>query len=273
MTDAKWQELCFPSKSDNETWELFHENSKTGKLDDFLPQESIRARMNALLESLPYNLYPEIPLPTPPAALSRPIGEVLLSRVTARTLKRVPLGLEQIGAILHYSYGLTRDNKDTVFPRPFRVVPSGGALYPLEIFLHSSNGNELEAGLYHYDPLRNSLRLLVDGDMSRKISEAMVQREVAMDISMTVFITAMFERSTFKYGNRGYRFVFLEAGHVAQNMNLTATALGLGCVNIGGFFDADIDALLGLDGLTHSTIYMQGIGLRVEGEEEFAVLS
>lgn len=273
MTDAKWQDLCLPSKSENQAWELFHENSKTGKLDDFLPQEAIRARMHALLESLPYTLYPEILLPTPEEPLSVPFDDVVLTRVTARALRRVPLSLEQIGMILHRSYGITRDNRETVFPRPFRVVPSGGALYPLEIFLHSSNGNELEAGLYHYDPLRNSLRFLADGDMSRKISEAMVQREIAMDLSMMIFITAMFERSTFKYGNRGYRFVFLEAGHVAQNINLTANALGLGCVNVGGFFDADVDLLLGLDGLTHSTIYMQGIGMRVETEEESAVLS
>jgi SagB-type dehydrogenase family enzyme len=70
----------------------------------------------------------------------------------------------------------------------------------------------------------------------------------------------MFERSTFKYGERGYRFVLLEAGHVAQNLSLTACALGMGCVNIGGFFDRKVDELLELDGLHQSTIYMAGVG-------------
>ena len=74
------------------------------------------------------------------------------------------------------------------------------------------------------------------------------------------FMTAMFERTVFKYGDRGYRFTFLEAGHVAQNMSLVATALGLGCVNIGGFYDREIDEFLGIDGLTHSTLYMLAIG-------------
>jgi SagB-type dehydrogenase family enzyme len=77
---------------------------------------------------------------------------------------------------------------------------------------------------------------------------------------MMLFITAQFERSLFKYRDRGYRFILLEAGHVAQNMNLAATALGLGSVDIGGYFDRQADELLGLDGLTHSTIYMVGIG-------------
>jgi SagB-type dehydrogenase family enzyme len=82
---------------------------------------------------------------------------------------------------------------------------------------------------------------------------------------MIVFITAIFERSVFKYGNRGYRFVLLEAGHVAQNLNLATTALGLSCCNIGGFFDRDVDRFLGLDGIGHSTVYLVGIGGAADG--------
>jgi SagB-type dehydrogenase family enzyme len=77
---------------------------------------------------------------------------------------------------------------------------------------------------------------------------------------MVIFITSVFERSVFKYGDRGYRFIFLEAGHVAQNINLVAYGLGLASVNIGGFLDRRVDDFLGLDGLTHSTIYMIAIG-------------
>ena len=85
---------------------------------------------------------------------------------------------------------------------------------------------------------------------------------------MIVFITAVFERSVFKYGDRGYRFVLLEAGHVAQNINLAVTALGLGCVNIGGFFDRDIDEFLGIDGLTHSSVYLMAIGKAMAASSE-----
>jgi SagB-type dehydrogenase family enzyme len=87
-----------------------------------------------------------------------------------------------------------------------------------------------------------------------------MQPELAQGASLIIFLTAIFERSTFKYGERGYRFILLEAGHVAQNLNLVANALGLGCANIGGYFDREIDDLLELDGVTHSTIYMIAIG-------------
>jgi SagB-type dehydrogenase family enzyme len=170
------------------------------------------------------------------------------------------LSLEQTSTLLHYCYGVTRENEGTEFPRPFRVVPSGGALYPLEIYFHSTRVEGLESGLYHYNPARNSLRLLRYGDESRRLSEALVQRNLALDTSLLIFITAMFQRSVFKYGDRGYRFALLEAGHVAQNLALTATAMQLGCLTIGGYSDRQIDDLLGIDGISHSTIYMAGIG-------------
>ena len=79
-----------------------------------------------------------------------------------------------------------------------------------------------------------------------------------------VFITCCFQRSTYKYGNRGYRFALFEAGHVAQNISLVSHGLGLQCVNIGGFYDQKIDHLLGLDGVNQSTLYLAAIGTRPE---------
>jgi SagB-type dehydrogenase family enzyme len=83
---------------------------------------------------------------------------------------------------------------------------------------------------------------------------------LANGASLLIFISAVFERSIIKYGDRGYRFILLEAGHVAQNMSLLANSLGLGCVTIGGFFDRLVDDFLGLDGVTHSGIYLMGLG-------------
>ena len=116
------------------------------------------------------------------------------------------------------------------------------------------------AGVYHYNPSKNNLRLLREGDATKEISRSMVQSEIGRSASLILFITAIFERSIFKYDDRGYRYILLEAGHVAQNINLVSTALGLGSVNIGGFFDREIDDFLDLDGVTHSTIYMIAIG-------------
>jgi SagB-type dehydrogenase family enzyme len=162
--------------------------------------------------------------------------------------------------MLYYAYGITRSNIDTDFPRPFRVVPSGGALYPLELFFQTANVNGLDPGIYHYHAGEHHLRLVRPGDASPLVAEALVQPEFAVDASLLFFIAALFERSTFKYGNRGYRFALLEAGHVAQNVNLVAGALSLGCVNLGGYFDRHVDELLGLNGVTQSAVYVVAVG-------------
>jgi SagB-type dehydrogenase family enzyme len=155
---------------------------------------------------------------------------------------------------------------DPGFPRPFRTVPSAGAMYPLEIYFHNAHVEGLKAGLYHYNSAMNHVCILREGDESRGIGAAVVQPQIVHNASLIVFITAMFERTTYKYGDRGYRFVLLEAGHVAQNINLVVNGLGLGCVNLGGYFDRQIDDLLGLDGVTHSTIYMIAVGNRLGSE-------
>src|SRR5204863_9224189 len=95
-----------------------------------------------------------------------------------------------------------------------------------------------------------------------------VRVRLGLDTAAIFFLTALVERSVYKYGDRGYRFTLLEAGHVAQNINLVAAGLGLGCINIGGYLDRQIDDLLGLDGLEHSTLYLIGVGERLPEQEE-----
>jgi SagB-type dehydrogenase family enzyme len=262
----RWKQICLQSDKDDSAWEIYHENSKASRHDPGLPTAAVLARMAELWESLPYQGYPAIPLPRALRPLTASLGESLAARASARRLRPGHHSLEDLATLLHHAYGITRDNAGTVFPRPFRSVPSGGGLYPLEIFLHATHVEGLHAGIYHFNAVQHQLRLLREGDQSRKLCEALVQQNLGVDTSLMIFITAVFERSVFKYSDRGYRFVLLEAGHVAQNLNLVASGLGLGSVNIGGFFDRSIDALLGLDGLTHSTLYLVGVGEEATAE-------
>jgi SagB-type dehydrogenase family enzyme len=140
-------------------------------------------------------------------------------------------------------------------------VPSGGALYPLELYVHASAVLGLPIGLFHYEPPGHQLRLL-RSDPDASFRSGLVIPEMAERAAVTIFLTAIFYRSTFKYGDRGYRFVLLEAGHVGQNLDLTAAALGLTSVNIGGYFDEIIDDYLDLDGLRHSAVYLAAVGGR-----------
>jgi SagB-type dehydrogenase family enzyme len=221
-------------------------------------------RMEALDESLTYYGYPTVSL-EPVKLPTMPLAEAILRRSTAKKMTSKMIDLDSVSALLHAACGVTRDERSRGFPRAFRTTPSGGAMYPLELYFYSARTEHLESGLYHFNPSREELRLLRRGDLLSEIEPCLVQGEVARTCSMIVFITALFDRSTFKYGDRGYRFALIEAGHVAQNLNLTAAALDLGSINLGGFYDRRVDDLLDLDGLTHSAIYIVAIG-----EEEIA---
>jgi len=252
-------------EAEEPVWELFHENSKIERFSRPPPNEIVRRRMVELAVSFAYDGYPEFELPPPPP-LDEPLGEVMRARQSGRVMRACPLTLSQVSALLEYAYGETRDNAGSDFPRPFRTVPSGGALYPLELYLHSARIAGAPAGLYHYNPTDRKLRLVKRGDLTHRLTRVLVQPELPLNAAGFVFITAMFERTVFKYADRGYRFTLLEAGHVAQNLNLAATALGFGVLNIGGYFDRELDAMLDLDGINRSVVYMQMIGRPDEGD-------
>jgi SagB-type dehydrogenase family enzyme len=253
-------------------WELFHENSKTSLVEPhpvfklWPSDEVIVANMKLLRRVKPFTDFPKLALPQQLPASTKSLDEVMFHRRTARAFAPEPLKLDQLAKVLIMSYGVNRSNEGTNFPRPFRVIPSGGALYPLEIFLHAHKVDGLAPGLYHYDPEEHNLDILRQSDESESIMPHLVQPELARNASVVIFITAVFGRTTFKYGDRGYRFVLLEAGHLAQNANLTASEMGLITANIGGYADRGVDRYLGLDGLNDSTIYLLLLGQ--PGEED-----
>lgn len=263
MQKTLWERAAWDTEPEVHCWEEFHENAKTGRYDKALTNEQVLAEMENLYESFPYRLTKAIPLPDTFSEISRPFGEIVLSRKTAKQMVPEVISLQDLRTILHYAYGETRSNKDDAYlPRPFRTVPSGGALYPLELYFFSNGKVEgLEPGLYHYSPVLNAVHLVRSGDHTKEIGAALVdfQSDLAEKLSVVIFITAVFKRSTFKYRDKGYRFTILEAGHVAQNINLTATGLDLGVINVGGYHDREMDRFLKIDGLSHSTLYINGI--------------
>jgi SagB-type dehydrogenase family enzyme len=263
MHETLWSKTEWNTEPEVHCWEQFHENAKTGRYDKALTNEQVLTEMSNLYEAFPYQQAPVIRLPDTLSPISRSFEEVILSRKTAKQCTPGPISLETLRTILHFAYGETRDNKDDLYlPRPFRTVPSGGALYPLELYFYTHDTVEgLAAGLYHYSPTLNAVHLLRKGDLRAEIGAALVQFQsnLAFDLSVIIFITGVFKRSTFKYRDKGYRFTLFEAGHVSQNINLTATALNLGVINVGGYHDREIDQFLELDGLNQSTIYINGI--------------
>jgi SagB-type dehydrogenase family enzyme len=263
MSETLWKQVELSVESETPCWEIYHESSKTGHYDKALTNDQVVEQMNNLFDVFPYKQFASIPLPNTFSPINKTFLDAVNSRKTPTNFVPDNLTLEQLRTILHCGYGVTRDNADNEYiKRPFRTVPSGGALYPLEIYFYSNGKVEgLSAGIYHYSPVENAIQLVREGNFNEEISECFVsfQTHLAQETSLLIFITAVFNRSTFKYREKGYRFALLEAGHVAQNINLGATALDLNVINIGGFHDRLVDRFLKIDGLNHSTIYMNGI--------------
>jgi len=263
MLNSLWQTTALDSDPGEMAWEQFHESSKTGQYDLALSNEQVLAEMDKLYPSLPYKNFAPIALPDTLAPIERAFADIVRARATPAACRPAPLSLEALRTVLYCGYGVTRDNRDHAYVRRgFRTVPSGGALFPLELYFYQRGEVAgLAPGIYHYSPVENALRLLQPGNFDERIADALVgfQSGLARQLSVVIFITAMFQRSIFKYRNKGYRFCLLEAGHVAQNMNLAATGLGMGVIDLGGFFDRRVDALLGLDGIHHSILYMNGL--------------
>jgi SagB-type dehydrogenase family enzyme len=205
------------------------------------------------------------PLPLPPP---RPLGGSLANAIGRRVSRRAfgeaaVLG-DELSALLAAGYGVTHalegEFQPGVLPLPLRAVPSGGALYPLELFVAALRVDGLDPGVYHFDPLGSVVETVRHGLEHGEVAELSTYPEIVAGCGALIVISAVFGRSRFKYGLRAYRFALLEAGHVGQNLLLAAAALGLAAVPLGGFYDRRADQFLGLDGVNESTLYMVAVG-------------
>ena len=245
--------------SKNPLWELFHENSKLSPYDVPPATSAILEKIGGLFEVLPFLDDKGLVLPDMVDDLQVSLRDAMCGRESLRRFHLRTMTLPELGSILRMACGVNRMNDDPgVFN--FRAAPSAGALYPLEVFVYADNVQDLSTGLYHYNPLSFQMSCCVNGDLSDELRSALVDGRVVEDQSVMIFLVAFFEKTIFKYGDRGYRFILLEAGHIAQNLNLAATALGFGTLNIGGFYDRSMDELLRVDGVSSSALYLTAIG-------------
>jgi SagB-type dehydrogenase family enzyme len=181
-----------------------------------------------------------IQLPAPMYESSTSIEEALLNRRSVRDYKTESLSLSEVSQILWAAQGIT-DKAEGL-----RTAPSAGALYPLEIYLVAANVKGLNAGIYKYSPQDHTLQEILVGDKRSDISNASLKQESITSASVIVVITAIYERTSVKYGKRTERYVNMEVGHVGQNIYLQAVSLGLGTVMIGAFTDEALKKVINL---------------------------
>jgi len=151
----------------------------------------------------------EIALPTPQYDSNVSIEEVLLKRRSIREYTNEPLTLQQVSQLLWAVQGITD-------PRGYRTVPSAGALYPLEVYVVVGNVENLEEGVYKYKPHEHELVKVLDGDKRAELAAAALGQTWVKEGAINIVITAVYERTTVKYGGRDIRYVHMEGGHAPK---------------------------------------------------------
>ena len=163
-----------------------------------------------------------------------------------------------LSVLLFGMSGLTR-----TFPNfAFRTVPSAGAKFPIEIYPVVNNVSEVEKGIYHYDIQKHELELLKGGDFGKSFTDAYYDQRRVKKSAVIFILTAMVDWTRNTYGARSYRYIYLDCGHIGQNLYLAAEVLGLNVCVIGRYYDDEINELLGLDENEEFTIYMGVVGKR-----------
>ncbi|MDP2950452.1 MAG: SagB/ThcOx family dehydrogenase [Chloroflexota bacterium] len=182
------------------------------------------------------------------------VEEAINRRRSIRDYSGKPLTLEQLSLLLHSAYGITESSG------PLRASPSAGALYPLEVYAVVNSVAGLASGVYHYQPRDHSLDLLKEGEFRAALLAYTGGQDMVLQASVVLVITAIFQRTRWKYQDRSYRYVLLDAGHLGENLYLAATSLGVGPCGIGAFLDDEVNRLVGVDGQQESAVYLVSIG-------------
>lgn len=193
----------------------------------------------------------EIELPQPKLKGEVSVEEAIERRRSVRSFSSQPIEKEMLSQILWAAQGIT----GRLWGHKLRAAPSAGALYPMELIVVDT------AGVFHYRPGRHSLKELMKGDFREGLCGASLWQDFIEEAPASLVITAVFERVRAKYGRRGTRYTYAEAGHVSQNIYLQCEALGLSTVTVGAFHDEEVQEVLGLPG-DFWPIYIMPIGYR-----------
>ncbi len=264
--------LSYPPRE----WDLYaealtyQEHSKFGReksRQDFVHIGQLRQN-KGLISSMTrhFKVYPEViysPLPQIVDLLGEGVSleEAILRRRSVRAFSKREVPFEVFAKMLVFSYGITGEMPyDTGDVQYLRASPSAGALYPLEIYPVVLHVEGLQPGLYHYNVRDNAVGMLKDGDFSDFLVDICTEQEMVREASVVFLITAYPLRTLRKYRERGLRFLYLDAGHMAEHIYLLATAYGFGACALGGAYDHEVECFLGIDGLQETLVYAMAVG-------------
>lgn len=186
------------------------------------------------------------------------LSYLLKKRRSSRAFSGKSISKSELSYLLTASCGLI--NFGEAVDETRRAYPSAGARYPLEVYPFIIHCDQIKRGLYHYNVKANTMEELAIGNFNNDLVEISGGEEWITKTAVIFVITAVFDRTRVKYGDRGYRYALIEAGHLGQNICLLATELGLKSCPIGGFIDTKLNKLLDIDKTNESALYLIAVG-------------
>lgn len=208
---------------------------------------------------MPYKEYPDaerIPLSTPKRDNGPGIWKMIARRKSIREFVPASTTKETLSQLLWATQGIRERSHGFLF----RTVPSAGALYPIETYLMANHVDGLKEGLYHFHVPTFSLEFIREGALSYSLAQAALDQYMMVEASVVFIWTAIIDRCRVKYGERAFRYIYLDAGHVGQNLYLAATSLELGCCTVGAFLDDEVNKILDVNGIEETVLYMGVVG-------------
>lgn len=189
----------------------------------------------------------KIQLPPPSIKGEMSVEEAIFQRRSVRNFKAETLSLVEISQLLWAGQGITYAREG------FRAAPSAGATYPLEVYLLFAEG------IFRYLPDNHSLEKTNPENRLLDLAEACFDQDWVARAAINIVISAVFERTTTRYRQRGIGYVYMEVGHCAGNIHLQAVALGLGSVPVGAFDDDAVAKVVGLPAKS-KPLYIVSVG-------------
>lgn len=246
---------------------IFHQSSKD-RSKGHMPIENDSSNWPDEWKTTYYKAYSRLPKidlgdgpPLPSEALAKDgadFFELVRKRRSRRNFSRLPITKSELSILLKYSCGNTESMNNGRF---HRAQASGGARFPIEIYpIVFRSDDDLKPGLYHYNVKDHALDVLWDREFGDEDIDKLFSYPWVKDASVGIVMTSVFWRNQNKYGERGYRYIMLEAGHIGQNVYLASEALGLKCCALGGTYDENLEKLIDIDGVTESVVYALAVG-------------
>ncbi|UUL82502.1 SagB/ThcOx family dehydrogenase [Sphingomonas qomolangmaensis] len=229
----------------------FHEKTLGRRIGTYLTER--RAIQETACNFKSYLEAEKLRLP-PPATIQASFSDVLAQRHSCRAFDGRAITLLELSQMLS-AVRATRKAGTTVdgLELWFRPYPSGGGLYPSEIYVVVQNVADVEPGLFHYDARRHELSRIGGKPRFSQLRQALGDEDgLTLNAGVIVLVSTLPERTVVKYAYRGYRFAMMEAGMIPFAINLAAAGIGLDALHWGGFLDDRINGLLGLDGLSET---------------------